>query len=59
MTPKTPTQTRERLLDATLTTLRAQGAAGLTLDAVAKEAGVSKGGLLHQCHQRTALVERR
>ncbi len=50
-------QTRTRLLDAAEQTLRGQGMAGLTLDAVAKEAGVSKGGLLHHFPSKDALVE--
>jgi AcrR family transcriptional regulator len=49
--------TRRRLLDATARTLRQTGATGLTLDAVAREAGVSKGGLLHHFRSKDALVE--
>jgi AcrR family transcriptional regulator len=50
-------QTRERLLDAAMRVIHAQGAAALTLDQVAKEAGVSKGGLLHHFPSKEALIE--
>jgi AcrR family transcriptional regulator len=50
-------QTRERLLAAARQTIRGRGITGLTLDAVAKEAGVSKGGLLHHFPSKEALVE--
>lgn len=49
--------TRGRLLSAALTTLRDHGLAALTLDAVAREAGVSKGGLLHHFASKEALIE--
>ncbi|MBR7504171.1 TetR family transcriptional regulator, partial [Mycobacterium tuberculosis] len=39
--------TREKLLDAFDRLLEQHGTAGATLDAVAAEAGVSKGGLLY------------
>ena len=39
--------TRKRLLDAAAAVVRRDGAGALTLDAVAAEAGVSKGGLLY------------
>jgi AcrR family transcriptional regulator len=51
------TQTRQRLLEATLRVMHTQGAAALTLDQVAKEAGVSKGGLLHHFPSKDALIE--
>lgn len=50
-------QTRRRLIEAATHTLRAQGLAGLTLDAVAREARVSKGGLLHHFPAKDALIE--
>lgn len=50
-------QTRRRLLDAVLAVTREQGAAALTLDAVARAAGVSKGGLLHHFPNKEALLE--
>ena len=39
--------TRDALLDAAKRVMQRVGAGHLTLDAVAKEAGVSKGGLLY------------
>jgi AcrR family transcriptional regulator len=54
--------TRDRLLDAAETVVMARGVAALSLDAVAAEARVSKGGLLHHFRSKeallTALVER-
>ncbi|HZB75928.1 MAG TPA: TetR family transcriptional regulator, partial [Solirubrobacteraceae bacterium] len=38
---------REALLDAAIRVIRRDGAQKLTLDAVAAEAGVSKGGILY------------
>ncbi|WP_137824810.1 TetR/AcrR family transcriptional regulator [Brevibacterium sp. 2SA] len=49
--------TRERLLDAFDSLLDAHGTAGATLDAVAAEAGVSKGGLLYHFGSKAKLVE--
>ena len=53
---------RERLLDAAVAVVRRDGAQALTLDAVAAEAGVSKGGLLYHFRSKRdlldALVER-
>jgi AcrR family transcriptional regulator len=49
-------QMRARLLDAALAVLRERGVNGLTLDAVAQGAGVSKGGLLHHFNSKEALV---
>jgi AcrR family transcriptional regulator len=50
-------KTRERLIEAALTTLSREGVQNLTLDHVAKEAQVSKGGLLHHFPSKDALVE--
>lgn len=44
------------LLDAAIRVLMRQGMGALTLDAVAKEAGVSKGGLTHHFATKDALV---
>lgn len=52
---KTPDLTRAALLEAAKRVLQTQGAA-LSLDAVAREAGVSKGGLLHHYPSRAALL---
>lgn len=46
----------ERLLDAAERLVVARGAAHLTLDAVAQEAGVSKGGLLYHFPTKAALL---
>ncbi|MBZ0279258.1 MAG: TetR/AcrR family transcriptional regulator [Anaerolineae bacterium] len=50
-------QTRSRLIEAAIRTLETHGTSGLTLDAVAKEAGVSKGGLLHHFPSKEVLHE--
>lgn len=49
--------TRERLLDAAERVVVESGATHLTLDAVAKSAGVSKGGLLYHFPSKEALLE--
>jgi AcrR family transcriptional regulator len=51
-----PDQTRAALLDAAQARLLARGPAGLVLDAVAADAGVSKGGLLYHFPTKEALV---
>ncbi|HUO18998.1 MAG TPA: TetR/AcrR family transcriptional regulator [Steroidobacteraceae bacterium] len=48
---------RERLLDAAERVVAEAGATHLTLDAVAKSAGVSKGGLLYHFPSKEALLE--
>ena len=48
---------RERLLDAAERVVVESGATHLTLDAVAKSAGVSKGGLLYHFPNKEALLE--
>ncbi|GAC1453198.1 MAG: hypothetical protein PVS2B3_04210 [Steroidobacteraceae bacterium] len=48
---------RERLLDAAERAVIEMGAGHLTLDAVAKLAGVSKGGLLHHFPSKDSLLE--
>ncbi|MBC9227018.1 TetR family transcriptional regulator [Aeromicrobium sp. 636] len=49
--------TRDRVLDAFERLLVSTGSRAATLDAVAAEAGVSKGGLLYHFHSREALVD--
>jgi AcrR family transcriptional regulator len=49
--------TRRRLLKAAIETMQVRGPQALTLDAVAAEAGVSKGGLLHHFRSKDALLE--
>ena len=58
-TAETPTarSARDRVLDAAKAILVEQGAAHLTLDAVAARAGVSKGGLLYHFPSKAALVD--
>lgn len=48
--------TRDRILDAFESLLAGQGSRSATLDAVADEAGVSKGGLLYHFPSRDDLV---
>jgi AcrR family transcriptional regulator len=47
---------RDRLLDAAERLVAQQGVANLTLEAVAREAGVSKGGLLYHFPSKSNLV---
>jgi AcrR family transcriptional regulator len=49
--------TRERLLDAAAGVVRRDGAHALTLEAVAAEAGVSKGGLLYHFRSKRDLLD--
>src|SRR5215208_3308653 len=48
---------RAELLDAAIAVIRRDGAQRLTLDAVAAEAGVSKGGVLYHFGSNAALIE--
>src|SRR5262245_62142591 len=56
MTKKTPEETRAKLIQAAITIVVEQGAAHLTLNAVAHTAQVSKGGLLHHFPTKEALL---
>jgi AcrR family transcriptional regulator len=49
--------TRRRLLDAAAAVVRSDGPRALTLDTVAAQAGLSKGGLLYHFATKDALVE--
>ena len=49
--------TRGRLLDAAVAVIGRAGAQGLTLEAVAAEAGVSKGGLLYHFASKRDLLD--
>src|SRR3954466_13159878 len=51
-----PSDARTRILDAAEAIVRARGVSGLTLDAAAKQAGVSKGGLLYHFASKEALI---
>ncbi|RAZ83391.1 TetR/AcrR family transcriptional regulator [Cereibacter johrii] len=53
---KMPVETRKRLLDAAELLSRTVGPAGMSLDAVAATAGVSKGGLLYHFPSKHALL---
>lgn len=57
MTRKPRSDARARILDAALTVSDRVGAAHLTLDAVAAEAGVSKGGLLYHFASKDLLLK--
>lgn len=48
---------RERAIKAALTLAKKDGAIGFTLEAVAREAGLSKGGLLHHFKTKESLLE--
>src|SRR3954471_17885396 len=50
-------RTRDNLLDAAAKVVHRDGAQALTLDAVAAEAEVSKGGLLYHFKSKNDLVE--
>ncbi|RYD31266.1 MAG: TetR/AcrR family transcriptional regulator [Verrucomicrobiaceae bacterium] len=56
MAPHNPAQ-RDLLLDAAETVAAREGVSRLTFDAVAAEAGVSKGGLLHYFSSKEQLIE--
>jgi AcrR family transcriptional regulator len=55
--PKAERSTRDRVLDAFETLLVTQGSRAATLDAVAAQAEVSKGGLLYHFHSKDELVD--
>lgn len=57
MRKKEPDRVKRRLLDAAAVIAVERGVAAITLDGVARAAGVSKGGLLHHFPARPALVE--
>jgi AcrR family transcriptional regulator len=48
---------RTRILDAAEVIVRARGVTGLTLDGAARQAGVSKGGLLYHFASKEALLD--
>lgn len=56
MTKKAPEATRAKLIEAAISIVVDQGAAALSLNAVAAAAQVSKGGLLHHFPTKDALL---
>lgn len=50
-------RTRNAALEAALTVIARDGPARLTLDAIAREAGISKGGLMHQFPTKHAVLK--
>jgi AcrR family transcriptional regulator len=56
-TATAPLDTKQRIIDAACVLVVRDGYANLTLDAVAKEANVSKGGLLYHFPSKRALLE--
>ena len=54
--PSFPVDARTRILDAAEAIVRRGGVAALTLEAAAREAGVSKGGLLYHFGSKEALL---
>lgn len=54
--PKLAKDTKSLILEAALETIRMAGVPALTLDAVADQAGLSKGGLLYNFPSKDALI---
>jgi AcrR family transcriptional regulator len=54
---KQPEQVRRNLLDYTAKIAAEQGIAKVTIEAVAKSAGITKGGLLHHFSSKRALID--
>ncbi|RKU01045.1 TetR family transcriptional regulator [Burkholderia sp. Nafp2/4-1b] len=48
---------RKKAIDAALSILTRDGVGGLTFDALARESGISKGGLLHQFRTKQGVLE--
>ena len=55
--PKQPELVRQKLLDVALQIVVAEGPHAVTLDAVAKRAHVTKGGLQHHFPSKQALLD--
>jgi AcrR family transcriptional regulator len=55
-TPHPPPDARTRILDAAEAIVQARGVHALTLEAAARDAGVSKGGLLYHFASKEALI---
>lgn len=52
-----PADARTRILDAAEAIVRSRGVTGLTLEVAARQAGVSKGGLLYHFNTKEALLD--
>ena len=50
-------RTRNAILDAALTVIAREGAGRLTLDAIVRESGISKGGLMHQFRSKELVLQ--
>ncbi|WP_029002880.1 TetR/AcrR family transcriptional regulator [Azorhizobium doebereinerae] len=50
-------RSRKAILDAALTIIARDGPGRLTLDAIARESGISKGGLMHQFRTKEAVLK--
>ncbi|MEE3623704.1 TetR/AcrR family transcriptional regulator [Nitrospirillum sp. BR 11752] len=50
-------RTRAAVIQAALTVIARDGAGKLTLDAIARESGISKGGVMHQFRTKQAVLE--
>ncbi|MFL9923041.1 TetR/AcrR family transcriptional regulator [Herbaspirillum lusitanum] len=50
-------RSRNLVIQAALTIIARDGAGKLTLDAIAREAGISKGGLMHQFRSKGAVLQ--
>jgi AcrR family transcriptional regulator len=50
-------RTRKAVIEAALAIIARDGAAKLTLDAIARESGISKGGLTHQFRTKEAVLK--
>ncbi len=56
MAPREPSISRDKILEAAMNLVRNQGVGKLTLDGAAKEAGLSKGGVLYHFPSKNDLV---
>lgn len=50
-------RSRKAILEAALTIIAREGPGRLTLDAIARESGISKGGLMHQFRTKEAVLK--
>ena len=49
--------TRQQIIHAAFALIRREGVARLTIEAVAQEAGLSKGGVLYHFRSKEALIQ--